>query len=116
MGPSQRVPRGAPVTRSRRASGVQRAAPRDGDQHPDREDASLSPTVAAHDPLLELAQLGEVELHLQLRLPHEQDLQQLLGGALEVGEHAHLLEGGHVAIGDCVDIIHAPPERQRKLP
>ncbi|MEI9900405.1 MAG: MOSC domain-containing protein [Hyphomicrobium sp.] len=27
-----------------------------------------------------------------------------------------VLEGGHIAIGDGVDIIHAPPERQRKLP
>lgn len=27
-----------------------------------------------------------------------------------------VLEGGHVSIGDSVDIIHAPPERRRKLP
>lgn len=27
-----------------------------------------------------------------------------------------VIEGGHVKVGDCVEIVHSPPERVRKLP
>src|SRR5262249_30081427 len=45
------------------------------------------------DPLPELTKLGQPELQLELRLTHEQDLQQLLGRRLEVREQPDLLEG-----------------------
>src|SRR5215831_6302851 len=45
------------------------------------------------DPLPELAKLGQLELQLELRLTHEQDLQQLLGRRLEIREQPNLLEG-----------------------
>lgn len=32
------------------------------------------------------------------------------------GVTCSVLEGGHVALGDGVEIVHSPPERQRKLP
>jgi MOSC domain-containing protein YiiM len=32
------------------------------------------------------------------------------------GVTCQVLEGGHVALGDSVEIVHAPPERVRKLP
>ena len=48
--------------------------------------------VAAGDALRELAQLGLVEQGAQLRLADQDDLQQLGGGGLEVGEQPDLLE------------------------
>src|SRR5262245_59789726 len=45
------------------------------------------------DSLPELAKLGQLQLQLELRLTHEQDLQQLLGRRLEIREQPDLLEG-----------------------
>ena len=44
------------------------------------------------DALAELAHAGMTQLLFELRLTGEHDLQQLLGGGLEVGEQANLFE------------------------
>ena len=44
------------------------------------------------DALVELAQIMPLELFLQLRLPHEHDLQELARGGLQGGQDADLLE------------------------
>ena len=48
--------------------------------------------AAQPDPLLELLELGEVELGLELRLTHEQDLQELVRRGLEVREQPDLFQ------------------------
>ena len=48
--------------------------------------------ITAGDALRELAQLGAVQQFAQLRLADQDDLQQLLGLGLEIGEQPHLLE------------------------
>src|SRR5207249_8344353 len=48
--------------------------------------------AAQPDPLLELLELGEVELGLQLRLTHEQNLEELVRRGLEVREQPDLFQ------------------------
>ncbi len=61
------------------------------------------------DALLELPELGTVQLALQLRLADEEDLQQLVRARLQVGQHAQVLHGldGHVLrlIDDQDDVV-----------
>ena len=48
--------------------------------------------VAGGDPLIELAQLGQLEILCQFGLADEHDLQELLGFRLEIGQQAYLFE------------------------
>src|SRR3984893_1084718 len=59
--------------------------------------------AADADALVELAQLVELELLFELGLAHEQDLQELARGRLEVGEDADLLERLHAHLLRLVD-------------
>ena len=54
--------------------------------------------IAAGDALSELAQLVAIQELAQLRLADQNDLQQLVGRRLQIGEQAHLLEhvGGKI--------------------
>ena len=54
--------------------------------------------IAAGDALRQLAQIGAIQQLAQLRLADQDDLQQLLGRGLEIGQQPHLLEhlGGQV--------------------
>ena len=46
------------------------------------------------DALLQLAHVGQGEVAVELGLPEEDDLQQLVGAGLEVREEPHFLERG----------------------
>ena len=58
------------------------------------------------DALLELAQLRQLQPGQQLRLPDQDDLQDLLLGGLEVGEQPDLLEGLGVEVLGLVEDEH----------
>src|SRR5687767_12993209 len=65
--------------------------------------------IAAGDALRELAQLRPCQHLAQLRLPDQDDLQQLLRRGLEVGEQAHLLEYVGVEVLRLVHHEHDAP-------
>ena len=69
-----------------------------------------SQVISAGDALRELAQIGAVEQFAQLRLPDQNDLQQLLRGRFQIGQQPHLLQ--HLG-GQVLRLIHdhddAPP-------
>src|SRR6266850_652293 len=81
--------------------------PRDAEAVPDVEARLLggqrADVAAQSDALLELAQLGHVELVAQLGLADEEDLHQLLAGRLEVREQAHRLQRLHREVLRLVD-------------
>src|SRR5215813_1961848 len=62
--------------------------------------------AAKTDALLELAQLGTIQLVQELRLPNEKDLQQLLRIGLEVREEPDLLEGFEAQVLGLVEGQH----------
>ena len=59
--------------------------------------------AADADALVELAQLVELELFFELGLAHEEDLQELARGRLQVGEDPDLLERLHAHLLRLVD-------------
>src|SRR5262252_1066383 len=62
--------------------------------------------AAKTDALLELAQLGTIQLVQELRLPDEKDLEQLLRIGLEVREEPDLLEGFEAQVLGLVEGQH----------
>jgi hypothetical protein len=55
------------------------------------------------NPLLELPKFPGIQLVFQLRLPHENNLQQLCSGGFQVGEQARLLQGFHAQMLSLID-------------
>src|SRR5262249_38959073 len=62
--------------------------------------------AAKADSLLELTQLGTVQRVQQLRLAHEQDLQELFGLGLEVREKPDLLDSAKVQVLRLIEDEH----------
>ena len=65
--------------------------------------------VVDRDALPQLAQALVLKRLCQLRLPHQDDLQQLVGFGLKVREQPHLLQGGGAKILGLVNHHHDGP-------
>ena len=64
--------------------------------------------VRSH-PLCKLLQLGALQQVPELRLAHQDDLQQLVLVGVDVGEHAQRLHGGRAEVLGLIDDQHHPP-------
>ena len=66
-----------------------------GERHVDKSKTPVRnchEMVVDRDPLDELPQLGALEEDAQLGLAHEDDLQEVIGLGVHIGEHAQLLQ------------------------